>query len=214
MSPHTVQVHSDIACPWCWVGKRHLELALERVDVEVAIEWRPFELDPRQRPTPDSVDYVERLSTKYGTSREQAAGFIERMVGAGRAVGLEIRFDAIRPANTFDAHRLLRWARDEGRQGELSERLFRAYMNEGRDVNDAATLVELARDVGLDPARAEALLVGDEYRDAVARELAEARARGIQGVPHFTFPGGLTLSGAQPPQVLADALSAATSREP
>lgn len=204
--PMKIDVWSDIACPWCWVGKRHLETAIEGLDVEV--EWHPFELDPRERPTPESVDYVERLASKYGMSPGEAQGFIDRMTAAGAAQGAEIRFDRIRPANTFNAHRLLAWAHEAGKQDALKERLFVAYMNEGQDVNDAATLTSLCADVGLDAADAARVLASDRYADAVREGLAQASAHGVRGVPYFRFASGAGLSGAHPPDALRRALLA------
>lgn len=202
-----LQIWSDIACPWCWVGKKHMEAAMASFDGDVQVVWRAFELNPHAPATsPESVDYAERLASKYGMSRQDAQGFIDRMTQAGRNVGAEFRFDRIRPGNTFNAHRLLAWAHGLGRQDALKERMFKAYMNEGRDLNDTATLSRLAADVGLDADDAAAVLTNGSFADAVRADQADARELGITGVPFFVFGPGIAASGAQPPDVLRDAL--------
>ena len=128
MNSVNIEIWSDIACPWRWIGKRSLEAAIASSDHEAVIRWRAFELNPdAPAEAPEAIDYVARLADKYGTSRDEAEGFIARMVEAGRGRGLDIRFDRIRPSNTFDAHRLLAFAYGHDRQTELKENLFRAY---------------------------------------------------------------------------------------
>ncbi|MCH9649812.1 MAG: DsbA family oxidoreductase [Deltaproteobacteria bacterium] len=209
-----IEVWSDIACPWCWVGKKNLEAAMAGFEGQVEVVWRAFELDP-QAPaaSPDPVDYVERLASKYRMSRQEAQAFIDRMTAAGREKGVEIRFDRIRPCNTFNAHRLLSWAKDFGLQDALKERLFLAYMNEGQDVGDASTLARLASEVGLEAAGAAELLGSDAHRDEVLEDLTRARELGVTGVPFFYFGPGLTAVGAQPPAMLRNALLSAPSSE-
>lgn len=210
MSALPVMVWSDIACPWCWVGKRHLEAAIAELPFEVSVEWRAFELDPSApRSLPDDVDYVERLAKKYRASRSQAQAMIDRMVGVGESVGLDFRFDRAKPGNTFDAHRLLHWAKGKGRQDALKERLFRAYMHEGRSVSDAETLVELAEAVGLDAEGAQAVLNTDAEAAEVRADEALAREIGITGVPFFVAGERYAVPGAQPAEVLQQVLERA-----
>jgi len=205
-----IEIWSDIACPWCWVGKKHIEAALEDVDAEVRVVWRAFELNPQAPATPaQPVDYAERLALKYGMGRDQAQAFIDRMTAAGADQGAEFRFDRIRPSNTFNAHRLLSWAGDFDLQNSLKERLFRAYMNEGLDVNDAETLCTLAAEVGLNAADAAEILASNAHSQAVRADKARAAELGITGVPFFVFGPGITASGAQPPEVLREALEQA-----
>ena len=216
MTPMNVEIWSDIACPWCWVGKKNLELALADFDHEVRIEWRAFELNPQAPATPaQPVDYAERLATKYGMPRRDAQAFIDRMTEAGRGVGVDFRFDRIRPCNTFRAHRLLAWAKTLGRQNVLKERLFLAYMTRGSDLNDLGTLGELAVEAGLDAEEATGVLVTEAFTDEVRSDQARARKLGITGVPFFVFGPGLVASGAQPPAMLRGALGQALLlREP
>ncbi|MEO1086032.1 MAG: DsbA family oxidoreductase, partial [Acidobacteriota bacterium] len=161
----------------------------------------------------EPVDYAQRLASKYGMGRPEAQGFIDRMTQAGRDAGVEMRFDRIRPCNTFNAHRLLAWARTLDRQDALKERLFTAYLKEGRDLNDAATLRELASDVGLDADAASAVLDGGDFAQHVRADQALAQRLGITGVPFFVFGHGLAASGAQPPATLLEALSKAHALE-
>lgn len=207
----SVAVWSDIACPWCWVGKRHLEAAIAEVPFEVEVEWHSFELDPsapRSLPR-DDVDYVQRLAKKYRTTRAQAQAMIDRMVGVGEGVGLDFRFDRAKPGNTFDAHRLLHWAKAKGRQGELEERLFRAYMHEGRAVAETEVLVELAAEVGLDADGAQGVLSSDAHAAEVRADEALAHHLGVTGVPFFVVAERFAVPGAQPAKVLREVLERA-----
>ena len=213
MSALRIDIWSDIACPWCWVGKRHLDDAVTAEGVEVARRWHAFELDPQApREAPASVDYAGRLADKYGVSRDEAEAMIERMVERGRAVGVEMDFDRIRPSSTFDAHRLLAWAGPgEGLQDALGERLFRAYLGEGRAISDPETLAELAGEVGLDPEAAAEVLASDELGETVRAEERRAASLGIRSVPTFVFGERLAVTGAHPPTVLREAIRAASS---
>lgn len=219
MSRLRVDVWSDIACPWCWVGKRHLEVALARFPHPVEVVWRAFELDPAApRALAPGVDAVERLARKYGVSRAAAQGMIDRMVAVGAADGLDFRFDRLRPGNTFDAHRLLAWAAGRGRQGALVERLMLAYMHEGRSVADHDELVALAVDAGLPGDEARAVLDEGRHADQVRADEALAAELGITGVPFFVLGGRHAVSGAQPTALLEQALALAwddpAAREP
>lgn len=206
----SVEIWSDIACPWCWVGKRHLEAAKARFPHPVEIVWRSFELDPSApRSQGTSVDYVERLARKYRATREAAQGMIDRMVRVGAADGLDFRFDRAKPGNTFDAHRLLCWAAEHGKQDALKERLFLAYMHEGRSVADHDELVALAADVGLPPEAARTVLESGGYADEVRAEEALATELGVTGVPFFVIGGRYAVSGAQPSELLLEAMQRA-----
>lgn len=214
MSSLRVEIWSDIACPWCWVGKRHLEAAKARFPHPVEVVWRAFELDPtapQASETDPPVDYVGALARKYDTSRQAAQEMIDRMTTIGLADGLEFRFDRARPTNTFDAHRLLGWAAEHGRQDALKERLFRAYMNEGRSISEPEVLVSLAAEVDLPPDGARAVLTSNAYADEVRAEEALAAQLGVTGVPFFVIGGRYAVSGAQPAELLLQALHRAWS---
>ncbi len=212
MAALTVDVWSDIACPWCWVGKRRLEMALTRFahagDVEV--RWRAFELDPSApRVRDDGLSYAERLGKKYGTSTTQADHMIRRMTDAAAKDGITMRFDRARPGNTFDAHRLLHLAHERGKQDALKERLFEAYLSEGESIGDPSTLARLAGEVGLDVDEAAATLATDAYAQQARADERAAAEIGVSGVPFFVFGGRHGVSGAQPVEALLGVLEKA-----
>ena len=207
-----VDVWSDIACPWCYIGKRHLEAALEKFPHKDAVEvvWRAFELDPSAPPERDpKVSYAERISRKYGSSREEAAGMVKRMTDVAAEDGLEFRFDKIRTGNTFDAHRVIHFAREQGKQDAVKERLLRAYMTEGELMSDHETLVRLAAEAGLDAEQVRALLASDAEVKSVRADEDEARQLEVSGVPFFVIGGKYAISGAQPAQLIRRALDKA-----
>jgi predicted DsbA family dithiol-disulfide isomerase len=207
-----VDVWSDIACPWCYIGKRRLEAAIARMPSprRVEVVWRSFQLDPRApRISRTKTSYAERLARKYRASLEQANATIERMTAVAAGEGLTLHFDRVRPANTFDAHRLLHLARERGVQGALKERLMRAYFTEGEALADGKTLTRLSEEAGLDPAEARRVLAGDAYDDAVRADVDEASRLGIHAVPFFILADEYGVSGAQPAEVLHDALAQA-----
>ena len=212
-----VQVWSDIACPWCYVGKRRLEAAIERLPGpgKVEVVWRAFELDPSApRAQPPGTSYAGRLASKYRTSIAEAEGMIAHMTTVAAADGLAFRFDLIRPGNTFDAHRLLHLALVRGLQAGVKERFLRAYMTEGEPIGDAATLSRLSVEAGLDPDEVRNVLAGDAYAAAVREDEDEANALGIRGVPFFVLAGRYGISGAQPVDVLVGALEKARAEPP
>jgi predicted DsbA family dithiol-disulfide isomerase len=210
-----IDIWSDIACPWCYIGKRHLEAALAKFEHagDVDIVWRAFELDPsapRVRGD-DGQTYAERIAKKYDTGTAKAQEMITRMTKTAAADGLDFRFDIIRPGNTFDAHRLLHLAHERGVQGALKERMLRAYMTEGQAIGEPAVLAVLARDAGLDETEVRAVLESDRYAKEVRSDENLARELGISGVPFFVLGGRLAVSGAQPEDVLLGALQKAWS---
>jgi|SRR5450432_270947 len=209
-----IDVWSDIACPWCYVGKRHLEAALARFAHRDAVEvvWRAFELDPsapRERERTGS--YSERLAKKYCTTVREAQVRIDRMIDIARADGLVFDFDRIRPGNTFDAHRLLHLAHERGVQDALKERLLRAYMSEGEPIGSPEALLRLASEAGLDPDVVRATLGSDDYAREVRQDETEAHEIGVEGVPFFVLDGRYAVSGAQPVELLLQAIEKAWS---
>jgi predicted DsbA family dithiol-disulfide isomerase len=209
MEPLTVEVWSDIACPWCYVGKRRLEAALARLPDPGAVRvvWRAFELDPRApRAAPEPIPYAERLARKYRTGTAEAEAMIARMTAVAAGDGLSYRFDLIRPGNTFDAHRLLDLARERGLQDAAAERFFRGYLCEGEAIGDPAALLRLAVEAGLERGEVARVLAGDERAAAVRAEEEEARALGIDAVPFFVLARRYGVAGAQPAEALHGAL--------
>jgi predicted DsbA family dithiol-disulfide isomerase len=214
-----VQIWSDIACPWCYVGKRRFESALQQFahGDEVEVTWRSFELDPRAPRVRPHQDYAERLAAKYGRTRGQAQEMIDRMVEMALADGIEMNFDHIQPGNTFDAHRLLHLAHRAGgssKQEALEERFFRAYLVEGRSIGDPDALRGLATDVGLPENEVSAVLATDQYAREVRADEDEAHALGIHGVPFFVLANRYAIEGAQPAELMLSALERAWSEVP
>jgi predicted DsbA family dithiol-disulfide isomerase len=206
MAPLTVEIWSDVVCPWCYVGKRRFEQALASFEHrdEVAVVWRSFELDPNAPPERE-VSSSEHLAAKHGMSVEQAEQTNRQMTETAAAEGLEYHLDRTRGGNSFDAHRLLQAAKDQGRQDEMKERLMRAYFTEGEAIGDAETLVRLALEVGVDPTP----LKGGGYADAVRADEQLAMKIGIQGVPFFVLNRRYGVSGAQPADLMLQALETA-----
>lgn len=212
MNKLTIDVWSDIACPWCYIGKRRLEAALARFPYRdgVHVTWRAFELDPSAPPERDRKDsYAERLAKKYGSSVHDAEQKLRAMTDVARADGLSFRFDRVRSGNTFDAHRVLHLAAERGVQDAVKERFLLAYMTQGEPIGDPETLVRLAAEAGLDAAEVRAMLASDAHGRAVRDDEAEAERLGIRGVPFFVVGGRYAVSGAQPADVLLGGLTQA-----
>jgi predicted DsbA family dithiol-disulfide isomerase len=214
-----IEVWSDIACPWCYVGKRRLEAALARFAHRdrVPLTWRAFELDPsapRARDT--SMSYAARLAQKYGTGVPQAEEMIARMTQVAADDGLDFHFERIRPGNTFDAHRVLHLAATRGLalQDAVKERFFRAYLTEGEPIGEPEVLARLAGEAGLDPEETRAMLAGDGLSKEVRDDEREAREIGIRGVPFFLIGRKYAVSGAQTPALLRGAIEKAWDELP
>jgi predicted DsbA family dithiol-disulfide isomerase len=207
-SPVTIDVISDVVCPWCFLGKKRLEKALAlRPDIPVEVRWRPYQLDPT---IPEGgVDRKEYMERKFGTDG-RLGSIHERLSRLGADEGIAFAFDAIlRSPNTLDAHRLIRWSFAYGGQDELVDALFRAYFEQGRDIGDRATLVTIAEETGFDPDEARAFLAGADAADLVRQEIGMAQEIGVQGVPFFIFGGKYAVSGAEAAETLAKALGQA-----
>jgi predicted DsbA family dithiol-disulfide isomerase len=190
-----IDIWSDVICPWCYLGSRRLDAALERLGRDdVEIRWHAFQLDPGA--PPGSQDLRAALERKYGPGSFDA--MTDRLTALGAAAGIDYRFDLARRVNTFDAHRILAWAATRpGGQGLLVERLFLAYFTEGADVSDHATLTRLVEATGGDDVGAAAVLAGEEFGDEVRADVAAARARDISGVPAFVVDDRVMIPGAQ-----------------
>lgn len=198
---------SDVACPWCAIGLHSLEEALRRAAdaVDAHITFQPFELNPRMRPGGENMD--EHLAGKYGGNAGQMAAGRETV--RSRAAGVGFAFNSSsrsRVYNTFDAHRLLHWAKSQGRQRELKHALFKANFTEDLDVADAGVLVELAASVGLDAQEAREVLASGRHADEVREAEHLWQSRGINSVPGIVINGKWLISGGQPPEVFEQAL--------
>ncbi|WP_199485207.1 DsbA family oxidoreductase [Actinomadura craniellae] len=198
-----VEIFSDLVCPWCYLGRARFAAATERFAGDVTVTWRPFQLDPTAPAA--AVPAAAHLADKFGGA-ERVAEAHERLRGLTAAEGLPYAPEDAWHVNTFDAHRVIALAGSAGVQDAVVGRLFRAQHAEGRDLGDAATLAELAAEAGLDAAAVRDLLAADEGAAELRRELDQARALGISGVPFFLFEGEWGVSGAQPTEVLEGAL--------
>jgi predicted DsbA family dithiol-disulfide isomerase len=205
-----VEIWSDVVCPWCYIGKRRFESALEGFEHRDAIEveFRSFELNPHAPATEDG-SLEEGLARKYRISLEEARALHARVTEAAAGEGLDYHFEIAKRGNTFDAHRLIHLAAAEGRQDAMKERLMAAYFTEGRQIGDRSTLIELATEVGIDPDRAGAVLAGDEFAAEVRADEREAAELGITGVPFFVINRRYAVSGAQPSELMLKALTRA-----
>ncbi len=205
--PLRVEIWSDLACPWCYIGMRRFVNALANFEHrdEVEVTWRSFELDPGAPAAPEG-DRVERLARKYGTTREMAEERQRQIAELAAADGLEMRFELVRDGNTFDAHRLLHLAAAHGRQDAVTQRLFRARFAEGVLLSEHDELERLATEAGLPAGEVSELLAGDRFADAVRADERTASELGITAVPFYVVDRAMGASGAQPPQVFAQLL--------
>jgi predicted DsbA family dithiol-disulfide isomerase len=202
-----VEIWSDVVCPWCYIGKRRFESALERFDHPVEIEWKSFELNPDAPVHRGST--AEHLARKYGMSLEQVAAMHERMTALAAAEGLEYHLDETQGGNTFDAHRLLQLAKSRGIGGEMKERLLRAYFTECEPIGEREALVRLGEELGL--ADTADVLASDAFAREVRADEHEARLFGINAVPFFVIDRYYAVEGAQPAEVILGALTRAVS---
>ncbi len=209
-----IEVWSDVACPFCYIGKRNLEKAIEQLEIqdEVSVIWRSFQLDPSAELTTDKSIY-ELLATKYGKDIQWAKEMNQNIVKSAAEVGLAYDIDGIKPTNSFDAHRLIHLAKSEDKQDEMKEALLAAYFVEGKHTGDKKTLVEMAALVGLNAKRVEEVLNSNEYEDAVHADIAQAQQYGISGVPFFVINKKYGISGAQPISNFVETLSKVRSEE-
>ncbi len=208
MNHVTIDVVSDVVCPWCYIGKARLDQAIANVasDILVTVNWRPYQLNPDL--PPEGVDHKAHLAAKLG-GQEAVDRAHEMLAGLGEQDGIAFDFDAVTISpNTLDAHRLIRWALTEGgdTQSEVASLLFKANFEEGRNIGDHAVLLDIAAEAGLDRAVITALLASDADKDAVSEEIDMARGMGVTGVPCFIVDSKYAVMGAQSVEVLEDAL--------
>jgi predicted DsbA family dithiol-disulfide isomerase len=206
-TPLKIDFVSDVSCPWCALGLKSLEQALERVgdSIPTQLHFQPFELNPQM--APEGENKMEHLVRKYGRSAQELAQNQEVIRERGAALGFEFRFGPQdRIYNTFDAHRLLHWAELEGKQAALKQALFEAYFSQGQDPSSHDLLVRVAEQVGLDPVQAKAILESDTYADAVRERERFYTDNGIHSVPAIIINDRHLISGGQPAEVFERAL--------
>jgi len=209
-NPIVVDVWSDVACPWCYIGKRRFEEGVRRFraehpDVEVQVTYRSFELSP-DTPVDFEGSEVDFLARHKGLPVEQVHQMLERVTEVAASVGLDYDFSSVRHTKTVKAHQVLHLAKARGLQLQMAERLFRAYFVEGRHVGHDEDLAELAAEVGLDREEVLAALAEGRFAEAVEADIAQAHAYGITGVPFYVLAGKYGVSGAQDPELFVGAL--------
>ncbi|MBA4492391.1 DsbA family oxidoreductase [uncultured Paracoccus sp.] len=209
-TPIKIDIWSDIACPWCYIGKRRLESALAglsdgKTAPEVEIQYHSYELDP-SAPAEYPGNHAEYLARHLGASAEQVRQMDEQITGLAAAEGLDYHLGDIQVTNTGKAHELIHFAESQGKGPEMKERLLRAYFVEGRHVGRIAELADLAAEIGLDRAAAEQALQAGSFAKAVEEDKEQAQAYGIRGVPFFVIDGKYAVSGAQEAETFLQAL--------
>ncbi|MEV4845712.1 DsbA family oxidoreductase [Micromonospora matsumotoense] len=205
-----IEIYADVVCPWCYIGKRRFEQALASYDGEVTVRYRPFQLDPTPVTAPQPL--LDALAAKFG-GQERAQSMAGQVTQVAAEVGLTLNFDRAVSANTFDAHRLVRFADGHGRAGDVVEALYRAHFTDGVDVGSPEALVALAVSVGLDETETREHLASHAGRREVAADLATAHQLGVSSVPTFVLAGKYGVTGAQEPETLLAALTEVAQRE-
>jgi len=202
-----VEIWSDVMCPFCYIGKRRFENALENFEYsdEVKITWRSFQLNPDMETDPD-VNINEYLAEAKGWSQDQAQQMNQRVTDMAADEGLEYNMDQAVVANSFDAHRLVQFSKDRGKANEMEEALFKAYFTDGKNIADHQTLIALAEGIGIDPTEAKSILESEKYANTVKHDIQLAQNINITGVPFFLFNRKFAVSGAREAEVFLKAL--------
>ena len=203
-----IEIWSDIMCPFCYIGKRHLEQAMETLPFksEVEIEWKSYQLNPEYNNTTNE-DLYTYLARAKGMSVEQAKQMTAQVEDMAANVGLDLNFATNIPANSFDAHRLIHFAKSKGLQNQAEEALFNAHFMAAKDIAKQEVLISIAVDLGLDNDETLSVLRGDDFAEAVRYDVYESKQIGVGGVPYFVFDRKYALSGAQPVDAFKGAIT-------
>ncbi|WP_298841363.1 DsbA family oxidoreductase [Clostridium sp.] len=209
-----IEIWSDFVCPFCYIGKRRLEIALEKYEYkgEVELVFKSFELDPAAKKKVDG-NINEIIAKKYGIPVEQAKESNNQIATQAKAIGLNYNFDDLIPTNTFDAHRIAHYAKTQGKMNELSERILKAYFVDALNISDHKVLASLAYEVGINREKALSILKSNLYSNEVRKDEEAASKLGISGVPYFIINNEYTISGAQPSEMFLEALEKAREEE-
>ena len=209
-----VEIWSDVMCPFCYIGKRHFEKALEEFSGKdnVEVVWKSFQLSPDAQRTPGK-DIHDYLAERKGQTREWAKQMNDNVTAMAAKAGLRYDFDKAIVANSFDAHRFSHLAAKHGKQDAAEEQLFAGYFTEGKDISDHETLVAMGKAIGLDEQELRSMLNSDQYAEEVKRDIQEAEMLGARGVPFFVFDRKYGVSGAQPPETFLQVLEKAASEK-
>jgi len=207
-----IEIWSDVVCPFCYIGKRKLEKALDKFPLkdQVEIEWKSFQLNPEEKTNP-SINTLEHLAQSKGWSMDQTKEITSNVVEMAKEHGLEFDFEKAKVANTKNAHRLIDFAKKQGKGGEMKERLLKAYFSDGENVDDPNTLIKLGAEIGLNESEIKSMLASNQFDDAVDQDIYESRLIGVRGVPFFVLDRKFGISGAQPDEVFEETLEKAWS---
>ena len=202
-----VEIWSDVMCPFCYIGKRRFEMALKEFEYadDIDLQWKSYQLNPDMETDPDR-NINEYLAEAKGWSPEQARQMNQRVTNMAEEVGLEYNMDQAVVANSFDAHRLIQFAKTEGCGSEMEEALFKAYFTDGKNIADYEILVSLASEAGLDSDKAKEVLNNDKFANQVKHDIQIAKSMQVQGVPFFLFHRKYAVSGARESEVFLKAL--------
>jgi len=206
-----IEVWSDVMCPFCYIGKRRLEMALEQFSTkeEITITWKSFLLNPELK-TDLSKSTLDYLAENKGMPVDQVKQMFVQVTNMAKEVGLDYELEKTRVASSFNAHRFLHFALKEGKQLAAKELVFKAHFLEHKNIDDNATLMEIAQAVGLDLARTEEVITSNEFQEAVKYDIYDAQQLGVKGVPFFVFNNKYGISGAQPIEVFLETLEKAS----
>lgn len=205
-----VEIWSDVMCPFCYIGKRHFETALEKFADNNAVEitWKSFQLDP-SLPEKEELDHKQYLIERKGLPKDQVQSLLDHVTQSAAQAGLDYHFEKVITVNSFNAHRVIQMAKTKGLDDAAEERFFKAYFTEGRDIADRDTLVELGQEIGLTEAEVTEALTNEMYSGNVNRDIYEAQQIGVRGVPFFVFNRQYAVSGAQPSEAFTQTLDKA-----
>lgn len=206
-----VEIWSDIMCPFCYIGKRHFELALKELDFanQMEIEWKSFQLDPTIPKMENHVNAYQYLADAKGISFEESKAMHDNVVATAQRVGLTYNFEKAIVANSFDAHRLIQYSKTVGKGDQIEEALFHAYFTEGIDMADLDSLKSIGLKIGLSESELNRVLYSDEYSYEISQDIQEAQNLGLRGVPFFVVDRKFGISGAQPVEVFIETLKKA-----
>lgn len=209
-----VEIWSDIACPFCYIGKRKFEHALDGFNQkdEVEVVYKSFQLDPNA-PQNTTETMNQMLAKKYGQSVEQVEQMQKQVTAQANEVGLDYHLNDAKMTNTLDAHRLIHLAKEKGKMSEMKEQLLKSYFVEGKHVGEIESLVDIAAAVGLDKEEVTSVLASDQYKKEVEADMQEGVQLGVQGVPFFVFNRKYAVSGAQPSNVFSEVLTKVIEEE-
>lgn len=209
-----IEVWSDYVCPFCYIGKRRLEEAIELTGLSqnIDVQFKAYQLDP-STPTISEKSTYERLAEKYQTTIEAAKQMTTSVNQQAQTVGLKFDFDNAKAANTFDAHRLAKWAEAQGKPAEASERLLKAYFIEAQEIGRHEVLLNIIEEIGLDRTQAAEVLSSNAFEKEVKQDIEEGMSLGVQGVPFFVINRKYAISGAQPTEAFTEALRKVAEEE-